>query len=111
MNKTYQPQVIELCKQIVESLIDSGFFTENEITDNTPAYPVLCDFLTEKFIIGDLNNCMINLTDEESMKLLKMIGASCVLNSLKKKGFINSCEDENGEDIFFLSKNAEKFLK
>ena len=108
MNKTYQPQVIKLGNNMIESLLESGFFAEQEITDHTPAIPVVCDFLTEKFIEGKLNDGAVEFTEKEFTTLLGLMNAACVLNSLKKKGFANSYEDENTEEVFFLTKEGEE---
>lgn len=109
MNKTYQPQIIEISEDIVESLTSSGFFIENEIEDNSPALNVVCDILTEKFIKGDISDGMVDFTDEEFESLLRMIKAVCLLKSLKKKGLADSYEDENTEEVFFLTKDGKAF--
>jgi len=111
MDRTYQPQVIELGDKIIESLTHSGFFIEQEITDSEPSYRVVYDFLTEKFINGQLNDGVVEMSEKEFTKLLGLINAECVLVSLKKKGLIDSYEDDNTEEMFFLSKEGKEYAK
>ena len=109
MEKTYQPQVIELGKKMMQSLIDSEFFIENEITDHIPSFVILHDFLTEKFINGQICDGAVELDEEEFTKLLSSMRAACILASLKKKGFAESYEDENTEEVFFLTKKGKEY--
>jgi len=108
MNKTYQPQVIELGNIMIESLLKDGFFTEQEIEDHTPSFPIVYDFLTEKFINGQLNDGVAEVSEEEFTRLLGSINAECVLVSLKKKGLVDSYKDEHTEEVFFLTKEGKE---
>ena len=111
MTKTYQPQVLENGTKIVESLLETGFFEENQIEDHTYALPVICDFLTEKFIKGELHDDGVEVTEEEFINLLKLVNAICHLKNLKKKGFVDSYEDENTKEIFFLNDRGKAVAK
>lgn len=111
MEKTYQPEVIELADKIIGTLHEDGFFTESGIEHPEPAKPVICDFLTEKFIAGKLVNGSVETNDEEFRKVLGLVIAECTLRSLTKKGFTNSVEDENGEEVFFLTEKGKSYHK
>lgn len=111
MKKTYQPQIKEISEDMVKSLISSGFFVENEIDDSSPSFDVICDVLTEKFIKGEISDGMVDFTEDEFNDMLSLINATCVLNSLKKKGLADSYEDENTEEIFFLTKEGKEVGK
>lgn len=111
MEKTYQPEVIELSDKMINTLKDDGFFEESGITDHTPANGVLRDFLTEKFIEGKLTDGVVEVGDEEFMNVLSMIIAKCTLTSLVEKGYVNSVEDENDEEVFFLTEKGKQYKK
>jgi len=111
MKKTYQPQVIEIGDAMMQSLVNSNFFEEEGITDIEPGRPIVYDFLTEKFINGQINDGKLQITDEEFTKLLSLVRAECILVSLKNKGFLNSYEDENTEEQFFLTEMGKEYTK
>jgi hypothetical protein len=112
MSKIYQPIVIERTEEIIESLIENKFFEDYEIEVTDYAKRRISDMLTEKFINGDvdLNDDEI-FTEDEFDVLLKEIVAGTVLYELKSKGLINSYEDENTEEMFFLTEKGKLILK
>ena len=99
---TYQPIVIEKANVIIDELIYSNFFKDNEIMDISFAIKTISDKLTEKFINGELENEDLFVSGE-FVGMLKMIIAENVLRELQKKGLITSYEDENTEEVFFLT--------
>ncbi len=50
-------------------------------------------------------------TEEEFETLLKEIIAGTVLEELKSKGLVGSYEDEDTEEMFFLTPKGKKYLK
>jgi ribosomal protein S8 len=112
MSKIYQPIVIEETNNLIEGLRDSGFFQDYQIEDLTFVNRHLLDLMTEKFINGQLDSDIDELfTDDEFAKLLQELVAGSILYELKEKGFINSYEDEDTEEMFFLTKEGKKFMK
>jgi hypothetical protein len=111
MSKIYQPIVLEHANELVESLLDSGFFGDYEITDTTFAKEYFCDKLTEKFIVNGLDLEIGLFTDEEFLTMLKEIAAGSELKKLKDYGYITSYEDENTEEVFYLTEEGKKYLK
>jgi len=113
MDKIYQPIVIEKCDIILESLTE--FFEDYEIDSLDFATKYLCDKLTEKFILGELDNededTLFLFTEEEFEIILKELIAGSVLYDLKQKGYVESYEDDTTEEMFFLTKKGKKFLK
>jgi len=99
---TYQPIVIEKTNVIIDELIYSNFFEDNEIMDISFAIKTISDKLTEKFINGELENEDLFVSGE-FVGMLQMIIAENVLRELQKKGLITSYEDENTEEVFFLT--------
>lgn len=111
MTKIYQPSVIEKANEIILILEEEGFFVSHEIDDYNFATTYLRDKLTEKFIFGSLDDDNETFTDEEFEVMLKEIVAGSVLEELKRKGLVGSYDDENTEEIFFLTEEGKKYLK
>jgi len=111
MKKKYQRQIIELADKIIDSLVESDFYKDEEIDDYEPGRVIICDFLTQKFINGELNDGMVNMSETELGKVLSLIIASSAISSLTEKGLINSFEDETGEELFFLTAKGKKLSK
>lgn len=112
MNKVYQPIVIEETEHFIEGLKEASFFEDYEIKDLTFARTHLLDIFTEKFINGLLNDDETELfTEDEFDTLLKELVAGSILFELKGKGWIDSYEDENTEEMFFLTDEGKKYVK
>lgn len=113
MNKIYQPIVIERANQIIEDL--SEFFLEYQIDSTEFAEKYLCDKLTEKFIIGELDfeedDSIFLFSEDEFEVILKELIAGSVLYELKQKGLVDSYEDDTTEEMFFLTEEGKKHLK
>ena len=103
----YQPIVIEKTTEILCILEETNFF---ENFDFTIKY--LNDKLTEKFILGELDEESDDIFEEEEFDvILREIVAGSILTELKHKGIVNSYEDDNTEELFFLTKKGKNMLK
>lgn len=111
MSKVYQPIVIEHTENMIKGLEEGHFFEEYEIIDLSFAKSYLLDILTEKFIMGDLDENSEMFTEEEFEVIIKELVAGSVLNDLKNGGYVDSYEDENTEETFFLTKKGKNHLK
>jgi hypothetical protein len=115
MNKIYQPIVIEMTNEIISDLTESLFFEDYEIQSTVFAEKYLLDKLTEKFILGELENeddeFLGVFNDDEFEVVLREIVAGSVLYELKEKGLVDSYEDETTEEMFFLTKKGKKVMK
>jgi hypothetical protein len=112
INKVYQPIVIEETDYFIEGLVESGFFEDYDIKDLTFVRTHLLDIFTEKFINGLLNDDEMELfTEDEFDILLKELVAGSVLFELKEKGFVDSYEDDDTDEMFFLTDEGKKFVK
>ena len=113
MNKIYQPIVIEKTNELIESLVD--FFRDYEIESTEFAYNYFCDKLTDKFINGELDeekgDSLFLFTEDEFEVILRELVAGSVLYELKHKGLVDSYEDDNTEEMFFLTEEGKKHLK
>ena len=107
----YQPIVIEKTTEILCILEESNFFKDYEIENFDFTIKYLNDKLTEKFILGELDEESDDLFDEEEFNtILREIIAGSILTELKHKGLVNSYEDDNTEELFFLTKKGKKIL-
>ena len=113
--KTYQPIVLEKTEEMITILKESKFFRDYEIEDLTFAKNYLNDKFTEKFIAGELEEDMeivMEIFDEDEFgEVIRSIIAGSVLYELKDKGYVSSYEDENTEEIFFLTEEGKTYMK
>lgn len=115
MSKIYQPIVIEMTNEIITDLVESEFFADYEIQSTEFAKKYLLDKLTEKFILGELENdedeFLGVFNDDEFDVVLREIVAGSVLYELKEKGLVDSYEDDSTEEMFFLTEEGKKHMK
>ena len=115
MNKIYQPIVIEMTNDIITDLTESEFFSDYDIQSTVFAEKYLLDKLTEKFILGELENeddeFLGVFNDDEFEVVLREIVAGSVLYELKEKGLVDSYEDDTTEEMFFLTKKGKRVMK
>lgn len=115
MAKAYQPIVIEETDNLIQGLIESEFFLDYDITDYSFAREYILDELTQKYVDGlfdDSEDSEVEIfTEDEFTKLLQKIVAGSLLSELKERGLINSYEDDNTEETFFLTEEGKKLLK
>lgn len=104
---------MEKASEIVLLLRESDFFSEYEIEDESYALEFFCDKLTTKFINGDLDeDSLENIFNQDDMEeFLKEIVTGSLLYELQKKGIIDSIEDENNEERFFLTDKGREIAK
>lgn len=110
--KIYQPIVIKKTLEIIDILIESKFFEDYEMESTDFAMRYISDKLTEKFINGEIDLEQDELfTEDELEKCLSDIVIGTLMYQLKEKGLINSYEDEQTEETFFLTEEGKEFLK
>jgi hypothetical protein len=106
MEGTYPDQVNKYVVDVVDLLLEDGFFQEEEIHPRI-FYRVLADRILQNW----LQNVPLKLDEKEMMEVITRAAASSVLENLKKKGVINSVEDEDGEEHFFLTEEGKKIAE
>ena len=115
MSKIYQPIVMEMTNDIINDLVETEFFKDYEIISTEFAKKYLLDKLTEKFILGELENdedeFLSVFNDDEFEVVLREIVAGSVLYELKEKGLVDSYEDDTTEEMFFLTKKGKRVMK
>ena len=112
MSKIYQPIFIKKTEEIIETLIESKLFEDYDIETTEYATKYFLDKLTEKFILGeiDLDYDML-FTEEEFDTCIKEVILGSIFTKLKENGYVNSYEDDDTEETFFLTEKGKEFLK
>lgn len=101
---SYLPKIQEITEEIIASLVEDNYFTEFEISSEDYARKRISDELTRKFLENGLDNEDEGyFTEDEFDTILKEIIAEDVLRSLQKNGLIDSYEDDETEEMFFLT--------
>ena len=108
MTKTYQPLVLKRSEEVIESLTLINFFDNEKIKSTQYCKTRLCDILTEKLIDGELSETDPLFEKEEFNALLKEIIVHNVLEGLEEKGFVGSYEDDDVEEIFFMTEKGKE---
>lgn len=110
--KIYQPIVIETTEKLIDILTETFFFEDYDLPNKDFARQYLLDKLTVKFIEGklDLEDGEI-FTEDEFNTSLREIVAGTILYDLKEKGLVESYEDDNTEEMFFLTEKGKKLIK
>lgn len=112
MKKTYQPFIIENANTVINSLIDIEFFISEGITSTEYANELICNKLTEKFILGDLSSTdEILFTEKEMTEILHMITVRNSVNGLIEKGLVTTYENEDGEELLVLTEKGKELAK
>jgi hypothetical protein len=108
----YQPFIVDKAEEIVDALNKDGFFEEFGIEEKGYAINTFCQKLTEQFIAGEFGQGGNPMFTEESMsETLSTIVAGSLLEQLKKKGFVGSYEDDETEEVFFLTQEGKEMAK
>jgi len=101
---TYLPKIQEITEGIIATLVDDNYFIDFEISSQDYARKRISDELTIKFLENGLNNEEDGyLSEDEFDIILKEIVEEDLLRTLQKKGLLSSYEDDNTEEVFFLT--------
>lgn len=101
---SYLPKIQEITEEIITTLVEDNYFTEFEISSQDYARKRISDELTRKFLENGLDNEEEGyFTEDEFDTILKEIIAEDVLRTLQKNGLIDSYEDDETEEMFFLT--------
>lgn len=106
----YQPIVIKKTNDLLEILQGINFFKDNDIENTEFAEKYFLKILTEKFINGKIYDDEF-FDDEEFEICLNEIYVGSILTELKRKGYLNSYEDEYTDESFFLTDDGKEYLK
>ena len=108
--KTYQPFILKLADDILE-LIDEV----EPLPKTVDCKNRLCDMLTTKFINGQISSTdtiVDGIFDEDELTLfINEVIVQHELENLKEKGLIDSYDDVDGEEIFFLTKEGINYVE
>lgn len=103
------PSVETILIEFIDDIERAGFFSDPEIPEG---YTEPCKLhlwniagkaLTDKFIAGD----MLLFNDTELMDILSRTIVYTCLDSLFDKGLVDSIENENGENMFWITEKGK----
>lgn len=96
---------------MIDILEEIGFFEEYEIENKDFTMEYLCEALTQKFILDGLDDEEPLFSEKNLNKCIAEIVAGSYLFEMKKNGILDSIEDENNEETFFLTKRGRRLAK
>ena len=102
------PQIVsDYVEGIIGGLKESNFFEDHNIKD-TYAIKQFTELITEKYVIDpSLDDDEFLWTEDEFEVILQKIIVGSILYDLKEDGILNSYEDENTEETFFLTEKGK----
>ena len=105
------PRIVsDYVDNIIGGLEESNFFSDHNIK-NTYAIKKFTELITERYVIDpSLDDDEFLWTEDEFEVILQKIIVGSILYDLKENGILNSYEDENTEETFFLTEKG-KLLK
>lgn len=119
MSKIYSPQVIEYTQKAIDSLSEKdemleGNFFEIETPQNPELgkeilYGLIADKATENFLQREDQS--LHLDEDQFYEVFNDVILHVSLDNLKNKGLINSYEDENGEELYFLTETGKQITE
>lgn len=102
----HYPEQVQL---VVQKALDTeGLqnFVRDEEVDEGILTDLLCESLFPKYMAGD----ELVWTEDEVEHIMKMAMVNTVIESLKSNGYLDSIEDENGEEIMWITQKAKDEL-
>ena len=99
-----QEYIDKLTPHLIELLKDEECEFDDEILEIVWK-KVLIPPLIEKFINGE----EIILSEAKMIDIFNELITTCCIESLKKKGIIDYIEDENGEEVIFLTDKGKEY--
>ena len=106
---SYQPIVIDEAINLMMVLEETQFFDEYEIKTREFAMEYLCQRLTDKFILGTLTSDGANFTEDEMEGHLREIIVGSIMLDLKDIGIVDSIEDIDDDEVFFLTEKGKQY--
>ena len=109
----YPKQVEEALFNIEIALEQEGLSINNDLDPHCTSEAIrtkLGPVILKEFI--ETGDTVINFeTEEDAIKMVNGIIVESALLSLKKKGIVDSIENENGEEIYWLTKEGKEVAK
>ena len=106
--KTYPEPVVFIAEQIYEVFEES--LVEECQKDAEYCEPIamekISEFMLPKFLKGE----ELMITEKEVDILLRICLAEISMTALKEKGLIDFMEDENGEEVIFLTEKGKNYF-
>jgi DNA-binding PadR family transcriptional regulator len=102
----YPQSVNEFVAQVVDSLEESGFLKEEKV-DRESAIEAFGEIIFDKWKRGD----ELIMTEEEAIKGMQMSVVISSMKELTRKNLVDTIEDENGEPIYFLTKQGRDYAE
>jgi hypothetical protein len=113
MKNNYPDSVQEFANKAYNALENIDFFTKIfgfklSEEQEQKCFDLLCENRLSKFINGEPLEFASN---EEANNTINSIVGSITIDLLKEKGVVDSIEDENGKEVFFLTTKGKEYAQ
>lgn len=112
MTEKNAPKIVVDCVEtIIESLRESLFFKDYNIGEEY-ADKLFTELITKEYIKNpSLDDTDFFWEEEEFQTILQKIITGSIFYELKNNGILNSYEDDNTEETFFLTEKGKELTK
>lgn len=113
MKNTYPVTVQEWLDNLYDYLKTEGFFEgeELEYSNEENVMSSFYDIVGKSALQSWLENGDIRIEEEELTKLLYQVVIKVHVEELRKSGMVDSIEDENGEEVMWLTPKGKDITK
>lgn len=107
-----QPKSPKVVKRKVETVLDvirkSGYFEIFDLKEDY-ARKEITHTVLEEYTKQMSSNFEMTWGDKKIGEMLSRIFVGSILHELKEEGIVGTYEDENTEEVFFLTKKGKKY--
>lgn len=106
---SYSDKVFEAAVDLHEELIEMEFYEKDCQAKVEPNLAI--EFIASRLFEKYTSSGDFDLSVDESLKLLRELMTTIVLESLRHKGLVGSLTSDDEEEVFFLTKAGKEISK
>lgn len=110
MQTNYPEAINEWLEKVHSSLIQSEFYLENDI-DPTIGKASLVSQAGAAALKSWVESGEIRISEDSMIDILHMVMVESTLRSLQEKGVIGSLDDNQGDEVFYITEAGKSIMK
>jgi len=110
MQTNYPEAINDWLEKVHASLVESEFYLENEI-DPSIGKASLFFQAGPAALKSWVESGEIKITEDSMIDIIHMVMVESTLRSLQKKGVIGSLDDNQGDEVFYITEAGKSIMK